>query len=179
MKTFEYYHRDIKQLKKDIAFRCLFSLMFLISFVWQIISMIVISVQSKLSVLQGAVGAIVLICAILLCLVTLSFCFKDFRIIATIKMNGKCLSSVGVLFSTSKTSFMKLYDYLIKFLTLMTTLVLIACITYSILQISYLSTISYYMPMLLLVCFAGYNSIYHIKDEILTQNTVQQQQSYV
>ena len=174
-KKFEYVHKDIKQLRKDIAFRFLFSILFLSTFVWQITSMIIISVNGDLSLMQGISAAIVLISSLMLCFVTFLYAFKDLRIIAAIKMNGKCVSSVNILFSTKKSGFLKLYNFLMQFLTLATSLVLIACITYSILEITVLSTISFYMPLLFVICISGYNSIYHIKDEITTQNTVREQ----
>lgn len=174
-KTFEYFHKDIKQLKIDIIFRIIFSLLFLACFIWQIISMILVSINGKLSIIQGISAAFVLVGSLLLCVVTFSYAFKDLRIISAIKLNGKCVSSVNILFKTNKNSFIKLYNLLIQFLTLATTLVLIACVTYSILQITFLSTISFFMPLLLMLCVAGYNAIYHVKDEITTQNTVQEQ----
>ena len=172
-KNFEYYHRDIKQLKIDIFFRCLFSALFLGIFIWQLIS---VFTKENLSNLHIIVSVVVLICSLMLAVITFVFAFKDLRIIATIKMAGKCVSSVQILFSTKKNSFIKMYAYLIQFLTLATTLILVASITYTILQISYMSTISFYMPLLLLVCVAGYNAIYHIKDEIRTQDNVHEQQ---
>ena len=175
-KIFEYYHKDIKQLKKDIAFRIIFSCSFLAIFVWQLISMILRGLNGNLTITQGAIAAVILITSILLCLVTFSYAFKDLRIIASINMTGKCVSSVKMLFSTEKKGFMNLYKILIQILTLATTLILIACATYSILEITFLSTVSFYMPLLFLICMSGYNSIYHIKDEITTQKTVQQQQ---
>ena len=138
--------------------------------------MIIAGINGNLTTNNVLVGTIVLISSILLCLVTFSYAFKDFRIIAAINMTGKCVSSVKILFSTEKTGFMKLYSYLVQILTLATTLILIACVTYSILEITFLSTISFYLPLFFLICISGYNSIYHIKDEITTQKTVQQQQ---
>lgn len=175
-KIFEYYHKDIKQLKVDVAFRIVFSCFFLAIFVWQLSSMIIRGLNHNLTASQGAIAAVVLITSILLCLVTFSYAFKDLRIIAAINMTGKCVSSVKMLFSTEKKGFMNLYSILIQLLTLATTLILIACITYAILEITFLSSISFYMPLLFLICMSGYNSIYHIKDEITTQKTVQQQQ---
>lgn len=176
-KRFEYFHKDIKQLKIDIIVRTIFSFLFLATFVWQIIAMVLASMKDSISIMQGVITVIVLVCSLLLCLVTMSFAFKDLRIISTIKMRGKCVSTVQILFKVdSKKSFIWLYNFLMQFLALMTTLVLIACLTYSILQVAYFSTISFYMPFLLMICVASYNSIYHVKDEITTQKTVNQQQ---
>ncbi len=174
-KKFEYFHKDIKQLRIDICFRLFFSALFLALFVWQMITTGMSAYKNDLSLFQGIISAIVLVSALLLFLVTFSYAFKDFRIIAAIKMQGKCVSSVNILFSTKKSGFIKLYSYLIQFLTLGTTLIFVACLTYSFLQVTVLSTISFYMPFLLMLCISSYNAIYHIKDEINTQNTVQEQ----
>ncbi len=176
-KRFEYFHKDIKQLKIDIIVRIIFSILFFATFIWQITAIILEEINGSISILQGSIAAIVLISCLLLCLVTMSFAFKDLRIIAAIKMKGKCVSTISILFKVdSKKSFIWLYNFLMQFLAIVTSLVLIACITYSILEITYLSTISFYMPFLLMICLSSYNSIYHIKDEITTQKTVQEQQ---
>lgn len=172
-KKFEYFHRDIKQLKTDIIFRCVFSALFLGIFVWQLIS---VFINKNITSVQIVVSVIVLVSSLLFSAMTFVFAFKDLNIIATIKETGKCVSSVQILFSTNKTSFMRLYNLLISFLTLVTSLVLVACITYSILQVAFISTISFYMPLLIFICLSGYNAIYHIQDEIRTQQNVQEQQ---
>ncbi len=175
-RKFEYYHRDIAQLKKDIGFRALFCLMFLGAFVWQSVIMILEISSSQITVMKIVASCITLLCSLLLFVVTLAYAFKDFRIISAIKMQGKCVSSVNILIATNKKSFIWLYGLLIQILTLATTLLLVACVTYSILQAAYLSTVSFYLPMLLMICASGYNSVYHIKDEIRTQKNVQMQQ---
>ncbi len=175
-KKFEYYHRDIAQLKKDIAFRALFCLMFLGAFVWQGVVMILEFSNSQMSIMKIVASCVTLLCSLLLFIVTLSYAFKDFRIISAIKMQGKCVSSVNILFTTNKKSFIWLYSLLLQIMTLATSLLLVACVTYSILQAAYLSTVSFYLPMLLMICTSGYNSVYHIKDEIRTQKNVQLQQ---
>ena len=89
-------------------------------------------------------------------------------------MNGKCVSAVQMLIKTNKRSFLWLYNLLIQLLTLITSLTLICSATYAVLQATYLSMISYYLPFLVAVCLSGFNSIYHIKDEMHVQNTVQE-----
>lgn len=175
-KRFEYFHKDIKQLKIDIFVRLLFTTFFVATFIWQLVALILKQVNGVVTIPQGITASIVLISSLFLGLATITFAFKDFKIIATIKMQGKCVSSVQVLFRTDKKSFMWLYKLIGEVLTLGTTLVLLACITYSILEISYYSSISFYMPLIFMVCVAGYNAIYHVNDEIRTQQTVQEQQ---
>lgn len=175
-KRFEFFKKDLKYVKKDIIFRTIFSFLFLVIFVWQMAAIINKSLSAKLSTTQTIVSIFVLIFSLLLSLVSLSYIFKDFRIISVVKTNGKCISSVPILFQTKKRSFIWLYNLLLQILTLVISLVLIVCITYSILEFAYFSTISFFMPVLLLICVSGYNSVYHIKDEIYIQNILHEQQ---
>lgn len=176
-KRFEYFHKDIKQLQTDIIVRFVFSALFLGTFVWQIVSILLTSMKGSISLPQGISSIIVLTTTFLLCLVTMSFAFKDLRIIAAIKMRGKCVSTIQILFKVDgKRNFLWLYKFIMTILALATTLVLIAAVTYGVLQVAFFATVSFYMPLLLTICLASYNSIYHIKDEITTQKTVQQQQ---
>lgn len=173
-KRFEYTNKDIPYLKRDILFRTVFTVLFLITFIWQFIILAKLTIQSSATIPQVCSSVLVFITSLLLSFISLLYIFKDFRIIAAIKLNGRCVSSVQILIRTTKKSFIWLYNILIQFLTLMTSLILICTITYSILQATYLSSTSFYLPLLLIICLSGFNSIYHIKDEIRTQNSVQE-----
>lgn len=176
VKNFEYHLKDVKQLKIDIAFRLFFSVLFVAIFVWQFASMAILSGQKSLSTMHLIISVIVLFSTLLLFLATFAYALKDFRIISTIKSKGKCLMPISILFQSKKRGFLRLYYFLIQLLTFATTLLLVGCLTYSILQVAYLSSVSFYMPFLMMICISGYNSIYHIKDEIHTQETVLEQQ---
>lgn len=177
-KRFEYTHKEIPQLKKDILFRTVFAVLFLVIFVWQFISTVIVVVNSSLTIMQSCSSAMVLILSLFLALICFLYAFKDFRIVAAIKMNGRCVSAVQTLFNTNKNSFIKLYSFIIQIVTLCTTLILVCSATYSILQATILSSVSFYMPLLFMICLSGYNSIYHIKDEIRTQKLVQEYNRY-
>jgi len=176
-KIFEYTNKDSSYLKKDIAFRTFFSVLFLAIFVWQFASMVKLALKNSMNIMTIGVSVLVILCSLMMFIISMLYAFKDFRIMAAIKMNGKCVSSVQVLIRTKKRSFIWLYKLLIQILSVATALVLIAVITYSILQVSYYSTVSFYIPLLLLICISGFNSIYHIKDEMHIQNTVQEYHS--
>lgn len=177
-KKFEYTHRDIGHLKKDICFRTVFFFIFLGLFIWQITTIIMEALNSSISVYKTISSVVVLICSLMLALISLMYVFKNFRIISAIKLNGRCVSSVQMLVKTQKKSFLWLYNLLIQFLTLITSLVLISSITYSILQATYMSHVSFYMPLLFTICISGFNSIYHVKDEIKIQNNVHEYNAY-
>lgn len=174
-KKFDYFEKDIKPLKKDIFLRCVFAVLILATMAWQSYTFIVGYKDNSLSTLKIIVAGIVVFAGAILFLTLLSFAFKDYRIIGGIKTNGKCTSSVNILFSTEKTSFIKLYEFLMFFLSLSTALVLVACVTYSVLEVAYFKTISFFMPMLVLICLASFSSLYTIKDEVRTQRIVQLQ----
>ncbi len=176
-KKFEYTNRDLPYLKKDIIFRTIFAVLFLMIFTWQFIAFVKMSINKSTTLMHIISAIVVFICCLMLTFISLLYVFKDFRIISAVKLNGRCVSSVQILIKTNKKSFIWLYSLLIQLLTLITAIVLICSITYSILQITYFSTISFYLPFLLTICVSGFNSIYHIKDEMHIQNTVQEFQS--
>lgn len=174
-KKFDYFEKDIKPLKKDILFRCIFAVLILATMAWQSYSLITGYMDKSLSTVKIIVAGSVVFAGALLFLTLLLFVFKDYRIIGTIKTNGKCTSSVNILFNTEKTSFIKLYEFVMFFISLSTSLVLVAGVTYSILEVTYFKTISFYMPMLVLICVASFSALYTIKNEIRTQRIVQLQ----
>lgn len=173
-KTFEYTHKDIPNLKKDIIIRSIFSFLFVAILVYQFVMMVLITLNGKLNTIQTCVSVIVIASCLMLSYISLMYVFKSFRIISAIKTRGKCISSVRLIVDTRKKGFVWLYRLLTQILTLLTFLILISAITYSILQITYTSTLSYYLAFLLLICVSGFNSVYHIKDEIRVQNQVQE-----
>ena len=173
-KRYEYTHKDIPYLKKDIFFRALFAILLVAVFIWQFVSLIYLTITSSMTIMQIASSCLVIFCSLMLAFISLMYALKDFRIISAIKMNGRCVSAVQMLIRTNKKSFIWLYSVLIQFLTLITSLVLICSIVYTILEVTYLSTTSFYLPLLFMICISGFNSIYHIKDEIHTQNFVQE-----
>lgn len=174
-KKFDYYEKDIKQLKKDILFRLVFAILILATMAWQAFSLITGYSSINQSTLKIIVAGVVVFVGAVLFVTLMLFVFKNYRIIGVIKKNGRCTSSVNILFSIDKTSFIKLYEFVMFVLSLTTSLVLIAGVTYSILEVTYYSSISFYMPMLLLICLASFSALYTIKDEIRTQRIVQLQ----
>jgi len=174
-RKFDYFEKDIKPLKKDIFFRCVFAVLILATMAWQSYTLIVGYMDKSLSTLKIIVAGMVVFSGAIIFLTLLLFAFKDYRIIGAIKTNGKCTSSVNLLFNIEKSSFVRLYEFLMFFLSLSTALVLIAGITYSILEVTYFKTISFFMPMLVLICLSSFSSLYSIRDEIRTQRLVQLQ----
>ncbi len=174
LKKFEYQHKDTPFLKRDIAVRFLFSILFFAIAVWQFIIMAINLVNNTLSTTMLITSLFVIILSVIMFVCAMMYAFKDFRVISTIKKRGKCVSSVQVLFKINKRSFMKLYLFLNSVLSLATSLVLIASITYSILQATYYASISFYLPILVLLCFVCFNTVFHVNHEIKTMEQVKE-----
>lgn len=174
LKRFEYQHKDLPFLKKDILYRFVFTMLFMFVCVWQLASLVIHLLSNDLSHIMMFSSAFVLTLSMIMFFCSLLYVFKDFRIISTIKKSGRCVSSVQILFNLEKRGFLKLYQFINSVISLLTALVLIASVTYSILEAHYYSSISYYLPILVLLCIVSFNSVFHIKREIKTLETVQQ-----
>lgn len=175
MKRFEYTHKDVKHLKKDIFCRSFFAFVILAAAAWQAYYVFDEYLNNTLDMVKIIVAGIVIFSGVVIFFTSLLYIFRNYRILGSIKVTGKCVGSVNVMFSTEKRSFLKLYQLLMSFLTISTFLVLTAGITYSILQVAYFNKVSFYMPMLIVICFSGLNAVYSVKHEIYIQKNVQQQ----
>lgn len=173
-KVFEYFRKDIPFIKKDCLFRLIFSGLYLLIFVWQIITLIVNLAKKSYNIGMLISSVVVLVLCLLFIAISLMYSLKNIRIISVIKTRGKCTSSVFMLHNLKKDSYIKLYSVVTQILAVVISLVLICCITYSILEISYYSTISFYMPLLFVTCLTGYYSMIHIQNEIKLAQTVQE-----
>ena len=173
---FEYFHKDVKHIKNDLALRCFFSFLLLVVFAFQFVLILFKIPKGMLSLMEIVFSSVTLLGSLIILISNSSYIFKNFRIISVIKIKGKCVSSVPSLMKANTKGFLRLYSVTCSVLSLATTLILIASITYSILQAAFLSTTSFYLPLLLLICVSGYNSIYQIKYELKTNEVCQKQQ---
>ena len=178
LKKFEFANKDIPFLKRDIIIRLIFTALFTILFIWQFVALFVAQAHNALSTTKIISTICVLLLSLLLAMLGFLYSFKDIKIMNAVKKRGTCVSTVDILFSTKKNSFIKLYEIVTQVLAYVSLFVLLCSITYSILQIAYFSSISYYMPILVLICLAGFNSVFHIKSEIKTIETVREYHSY-
>ena len=65
-------------------------------------------------------------------------------------MNGKCVSSVQILIKTDKKSFLYLYNLLIQFLTLVTSLILISSLTENQIISALITLVFLMLPLIIL-----------------------------
>ena len=94
-----------------------------------------------------------------------------------IKNQGRSVNSVKLLVKSDKNSFIKLYSILSIVLALVMLFVAVCGITYLILQLIYLKTYSFYLPILFFITVCGFNSVYHIRYEITTMKDVEKYNS--
>ena len=173
-KKFEYQHKDVPALKKEIIFRCVFAGLFFLVFVWQFIAMIAKLSNTKLTGGMVVSTCLVMLLCLLFCALSLLYCIKANNIINVIKKTGKCVSSVDVMFNLKRDSFIRLYSIINAIITLIASLLLICSITYSILEIAFYANINYYIPLLAIICLTGFYSAYHIQVEINTMKNVEE-----
>ena len=173
-KVFEYHHKDVPALKKDITFRAIFALLFFVVFVWQLTTLLIKVINNSVHLGIIISSTIVLVVCLLFAVISLLYALKELRIIGAIKTRGKCVSSVDILHNLNKDSFIKLYSIVTEILAIATSLVLICAITYSILEISFYASVSFYLPLLLTICLTGYFSMFHIKNEMNIVKTVEE-----
>lgn len=173
-KVFEYHNKDIPFLKREIIFRSTFAMLFFATFVWQFISMIENINTGLLSVGKIVSSIFVLIACLLFSVLSILYVLKTLRVISVIKLKGKCVSSVEILFKLEKDSFIKLYSIITEILALIAAIVLICALTYSILEVSYYATLSYFLPLLITISLSAFYSVFHIRNEIKIVKTVEE-----
>ena len=178
LKKFEYANKDVPVLKKDIVVRLTFTALFVAIFIWQFISFVSTQASDNMSTGKTVSTVVVLLLSLILGAIGFVYSFKDIRIVTAIKKRGTCVSTVDLIFSTKKDSFMRIYDIVCQVLAYVSLFVLLCSITSLILNATFYSQISYYMPLLFLLCIAGFNSVFHIKAEIKTMQTVQEYHSF-
>ncbi len=173
-KKFEYVSKDNPFLKRDICFRSIFLVLFLAVFVWQFALMIVKAIKKQLTTPMLIAGMFICFVCLLFVLICLLYMLKALTAIRNIKAHGKFVTSANILVSTKKGSLITMYSTITKLLAIILALVLVSIATYTVLQIVYLSSYSYYMPLMYLVAICGFNSVYHITYEIATIKNVQE-----
>lgn len=177
LKRFEYFSKDVPFLKRGLFFRFLFFVLFMAVITWQITSMIVIHSQKGLSIPEIISGVTVILLSLLLGLISIAYVFKNMKVIEAIKKHGRCICSVPMLINIKKNSFIRLYSAISFVLALLALVVLLSSLTYSLLQAAYYATVSFYLPLLVLISVAGFNSVFHLKNEIQVLTTVQEYHS--
>lgn len=174
MERFEYQHKDLPMLKRDIIFRFIFVFLFSAIFIWQLVLLLTNYVRSTLSPMKTIVAVILLVVSLMFAVISFTYAFKSLNIIQRVILHGTAVRHISIISNAKKDSFLRMYSLAMQLITLAMVVILCCTVTYNILEYVYFTTISFYLPVLLFVCIAGFNSVYHIKDEIKTIQNVRE-----
>lgn len=177
LKNFEYLNKDIPFLKKELIFRAIFIVLFSTLFLIQFIAMLQKLITNSLNIGMAISSGVVLITCVLFCFLSILYMLKTLRIINVVNNHGRCVSSVDILLNTKKDGFIKLYTSVCEILALLATIILTCSLTYSALQAAYYETISFYLPLLVTICLTAFYSVFHLRNELKTVQTVNQYNS--
>ncbi len=173
MVTYEFTNRNVPYLKKDIVYRSIFLVAFVVVFAWQFILLVVRYNANTLSNLMMGIAILTMVCSLFLGIVTGIYTYRSVRTVSEIKKSGTMTRRINLLGQNAKKgSFIKMYNVLSQILAVIMLMVFASGVTYAILELIYYSTHSFYLPVLLLVTISGFNGVYHLQTEIHTINEV-------
>ena len=173
-KRFEYHTKDIPFLKKDCIFRFVFTALFFAIFVWQFVCMVSKYISGDMNTLMVILAVITLVLALFMAVMSFIYGYKSIMIISDIKKKGKAVRDVAIIGSAKSKSFLRMYGVFSRVMAVAMAMLFISGLTYIILEIIYYSSVSFYIPMLLWLVISGFNSTYHIDNEIKTVAQVQE-----
>ena len=177
LKNFEYLYKDIPFLKRDLLFRASFVVLFFAIYLIQLISMLKNWIADTVNLGMAISSGVVLLTCSLFIFLSILYMLKTKRIINVINNNGRCVSSVEMLFDTRKNSFIRMYSVITEVLAFVASIVCVCGFTYAALDIAFNSYVSFYLPLLATVCSTAYYSVFHLKSELKTVMTVNQYNS--
>ncbi len=171
-RSLEYRTKDLPFIKKDLIYRLFFSVLFLVVFIWQLAEFALDSIDDNLSTIKILVTICVLLSSMMFTILCIVYAHKDLSIINEIKKHGSAVRNVRTFTNKKKDSFLKLYSTVASVIAVVMLALLCFVVTYSVLEIIYYSTISYYMPLLFLISFCGFNSVFHINYELKSMKQI-------
>lgn len=176
-KRFEYQHKDIPFLKKDIRYRLIFSALFLLTFCWQLMNIIMAQSANALDKLEIIIGAVTMVFCLMFTCVALLYSMQDIKTINKINRTGKSVKNVTLLSTTKKDSLIRMYAFISDIITIIMLIILASAVTYSVLQYIHSATVSYYLPALAMLTLSGFNGVWHMNNEIKLMKNVQEYNS--
>lgn len=171
-KQFEYITKDIDLLKRDMALRLVYFLLFTLICVWQVVSIFVYS--SKFTPVHYVVSCFVAVVSLLLALVSIWYATNDIASINTIKRNGHHVKSTPMMFGSGKSSWFKIYYFASKLFALIMVAVALSAITYNILQYIYYQTFSLYIPAIMLLTVVSFHGVFQADAERRIEENVKE-----
>ena len=165
-KKFEYDIKDKKSLKNDIIFRIFFTILFISIFAWQFTLLLLSKNEGTLSTLKIYLGLSVLFTCLIFVIISMMYIAKNLKILDQLKFHSKAVVSVTVLSSGKKGGFLRLYKFISEVIAIIMLVLAVCAITYSVLEFMHYSTISFYLPLISIITLTGFNTVYHINNEL-------------
>ena len=134
LKKFEFTSKDAPFIKRDITLRLVFTALFVALFVWQFVALVIAQSTNSISTAKLVATIFVLLTSLLMAMLGFVYAFKDIRILNAVKKRGSCVSTVDIIFSTKKHSFVRLYQIICQVLALVCLFVLLCSLTYAVLH---------------------------------------------
>ncbi len=163
---FQFRHKDVPMLKKDVAMRTFFSLLFVGVFVWQILLIFFKYFNAKLSTFEVVCSSLTMLISLFMAMVSFVFLFRSLNNLICIKKSGNAVGVKTPMFNSKKTGFFNLYYVVSTVIAWVMTFVLVCSITYAVLEGVFYNQFSIFLPALVLTAISGYNSVYHLKNEL-------------
>ncbi len=163
-KRYEYNSKDKVMVKKDTAFRIVFLFLFLAIFFWQFI--LIVTQRDNLDPVKITISFLVMFTSAMFVLLGMIYIAKNLKILNRIKLRGRAIFNVTVISTGKKNSFLNIYKIVCEIIAFVMLVVLTCGLTYSVLELIYYSTISFYMPLVAIMSLTGFHTVYHINNEI-------------
>lgn len=171
---YTYYRKDEKFLKNDYAMRQLFFILFNIVTIWQLINVFSKQNKQELTTPLLILSIFVIVTSLIYSIICFAYAMKNLKILNNIKENGNYTTTENILPSIKDGSCIKILQFINLAVSLILTFVFVFSLLYVILKVSFMAKISFYFPTLLLLCFVGYFTVYHIHHEIkIVQNILE------
>ena len=94
----EYLNKDIPLLKKDVAMRLLFMFLFLATFIWQFVLLVLNYMRGTLTSIRTILSVILLVSALMFTIISLIYAFRSFNIIQKVTVHGSSIKNITVIF---------------------------------------------------------------------------------
>lgn len=166
----EYLNKDVPTLKKDVALRMMFALLFIVAFVWQMV--LLLQMPESSSLLNIVLTALVLIFCAMYAFTSIMYAINSLKTVQTIKHKGKSINNARFVYNIEKRSFVHLYSFITSMLAILALMFLVSALTYSVFSYVYYKTLSTYIPLIIMFVTWCFNSAYHLKNEIFISQNV-------
>lgn len=175
--TFQY--KDIPYLKKDFKTRLLFSALFLAVFVWQLFSLLLKKENNDISILELVICVVVMVATLLFAMVSFSYFVKSFSDCKKVRSKIPAYTSVVNTSKPTKNGFITMYLKVSKIIAVLSAILLLCVVTYSVLTFVYYETVSFYLPLLAVIVISGFNGAYHIESQIYIMQNSQNKNKFI